>query len=122
MLRLHPSGFYAWLANGLSARARRNRYLSGLIKQSWLESGCVYGYRKIHHDLLDLGQSCSPNRVARLMQAAGLKAQTGYKRRSGHHGRKPHVVVYKQLAQNFDVKAPDQAWVTDITYIRTHEG
>jgi putative transposase len=122
MLKLHPSGFYAWLKGGLSARARRNRHLSGLIKQSWLESGCVYGYRKIHHDLLGLGQSCSPNRVARLMQAAGLKAQIGYKRRPGHHGRKPHIVTNNQLEQKFDVAARDQAWVTDITYIRTSEG
>jgi putative transposase len=29
--------------------------LSGMIKQSWLESGGVYGYRKIHSDLCDMG-------------------------------------------------------------------
>jgi hypothetical protein len=32
--------------------------LLGVIKQSWLESGCVYGYRKVHHDLRDLGELC----------------------------------------------------------------
>ena len=27
-----------------------------------------------------------------------------------------------QLEQQFYASAPDQAWVTDITYIKTHEG
>lgn len=64
VLRVHPSGFYAWLKTGLCQQALRARYLTGLIKQSWLESGCVYGYRKIHHDLLSLGETCAPNTVA----------------------------------------------------------
>jgi hypothetical protein len=31
-------------------------------------------------------------------------------------------VVDNTLARRFDVDAPDRAWVTDITYIRTQEG
>lgn len=45
----------------------------------------------------------------------------GYRRRAGRYG-KPVVVAENQLEQNFDVEAPNQVWVTDITYIRTHEG
>ena len=56
------------------------------------------------------------------MQKAGLRAQVGYRRRSGHYGHKPSIVATNQLKQDFSVPAPDQAWVTDITYIRTHEG
>ena len=122
VLKIHPSGFYAWLKSPLSASARRRKHLTGLIKQSWLESGCVYGYRKIHHDLLSLGECCSPNTIAKLMRMAGLKAQLGYRRRSSKHGTKPSVVAANHLGQNFDVPHPDQAWVTDITYIRSHEG
>jgi putative transposase len=47
--------------------------------------------------------------------------RTGYKRRQGKYGR-PSVIAPNQLNQKFDVEAPNQAWVTDITYIRTHEG
>ncbi|PCI96933.1 MAG: hypothetical protein COB14_09645 [Alphaproteobacteria bacterium] len=32
------------------------------------------------------------------------------------------MVVENKLEQNFYVEAPDQVWVTDITYIKTHEG
>ncbi|XES12601.1 IS3 family transposase [Citrobacter freundii] len=40
---------------GLFHQQRAAR-LTGQIKQFWLESGCVYGYRKIHLDLRDSGQ------------------------------------------------------------------
>lgn len=122
VLGVHFSGFYAWLKAGLKPQARRRRNLAGLIKQSWIESGGVYGSRKVHHDLLGLGENCAENTVARLMRAEGLRAQVGYKRRPGKHGGKPSVVATNQLDQAFDVAEPDQIWVTDITYIRTYEG
>ena len=81
----------------------------------------MYGYRKIHHDLLNLGEPCAPNTVAKLMRNEGLRAQVGYKRRPGKYGIKPAVVAGNQLQQDFNVSTPDTVWVTDITYIRTHE-
>jgi len=63
-----------------------------------------------------LGEDCAANTVSKLMQSEGLIAQVGYKRRSGKYGTKP------ALWQDFNVDAPDRVWVTDITYIRTHEG
>ena len=122
VLNVHASGFYAWLKNGLSGQAKSRRRLTGLIKQSWLESGCVYGYCKIHHVLLSLGETCASNTVAKLMRDAELRVQVGYKRRPGKYGTKPAIVAANQLQQNFSVDAPDRVWVTDITYIRTHEG
>jgi putative transposase len=120
-MMVHPSGYYAWKAEPRSPRQKDDQRLLGLIKQSWLESGGVYGYRKITHDLRDLGERCGKHRVYRLMKREGLRAQVGYRRRAGHYG-KPAVVAENQLEQNFDVEAPNQIWVTDITYIRTHEG
>jgi len=121
-LRVHPSGFYAWLKNPLSKRAAEDRRQTKLIEKAWEESGEVYGYRKLHDDLCDLGETCCPNRVARLARIAGIKAQIGYKRRPGKYGGKPSVVVDNTLNRQFDVDAPDRFWVTDITYIKTYEG
>lgn len=59
---------------------------------------------------------------ARLTRIAGIKAQIGYKRRSGSRGGKPSVAVDNTLARQFDVAMPDNAWVTDVTSIRTMEG
>ena len=122
MLRVHFSGFYAWLESPLSRRARKDARQTALIKRAWEDSGKVYGYRKLHDDLRDQGERCSPNRVARLASLAGITAQIGYKRRPGRYGGKPAIIAENTVAQNFDVAIPDQIWVTDITYIRTHEG
>jgi putative transposase len=122
VLGVHPSGYYAWLAKPESARSAEDRRLLGLIKQSWLESGCVYGYRKVFDDLRDLGERCGKGRVERLMHQNGIKAQVGYKKHRGIKGGAPSVVAPNHLQQQFDVKRPDEAWVTDITYIRTYEG
>ena len=122
LLRIHPSGFYAWLKQPFSKRSREDKRQTELLKAAWLASGKVYGYRKLHHDLRDQGEDCSPNRVARLANLAGIKAQLGYKRRPGRYGGKPAIVADNKVAQQFETSIPDQVWVTDITYIRTHEG
>ncbi|WP_225785942.1 IS3 family transposase [Pseudomonas sp. Marseille-P9655] len=121
-LKVHPSGYYAWLAEPQSARAKEDQRLLGLIKHAWLESGGVYGYRKIHDDLRELGEECGRNRVGRLMQAEGLRSQTGYRRRPGFYGGKPTGASPNHLARQFKVSEPNKVWVTDITYIRTYEG
>jgi putative transposase len=122
MLTVHPSGFYAWLKRPFSRRALEDKRQAGLLKKAWEESGKVYGYRKLHDDLQDQGETCCPNRVARLTRMAGIKAQIGYRRRSGTYGGKPSIVVDNTLDRRFDVTVPDTAWVTDITYIKTTEG
>ena len=122
MMGVHPSGYYAWRANPESARAKEDKRLLGHIKQSWLESGTIYGYRKVHDDLCELGERCGRNRVHRLMKQAGLRSQTGYRRRPRSKGGTLSTVAPNRLQRQFDVQEPNRVWVTDITYIQTHEG
>jgi putative transposase len=122
MMGVHPSGFYAWCVQPESKRAKEDQRLLGHIKQSWLESGAVYGYRKVSDDLRDLGERCGINRVHRIMRSAGLRSQTGYGKRKWKGGGVPSVVAPNHLQRQFDVLEPNRVWVTDITYIRTHEG
>ncbi|MFZ7094264.1 IS3 family transposase [Primorskyibacter sp. 2E233] len=122
VLRVHFSGFYAWLKEPLSRRALEDVRQTDLIRQAWADSGKVYGYRKLADDLRDQGEQVSENRVARLASLAGIAAQVGYRRRPGHYGGKPAIVAENRLEQQFHASRPDQIWVTDITYIKTHEG
>ncbi|EOF5965615.1 IS3 family transposase, partial [Salmonella enterica] len=121
VLNVHPSGFYSWLQQPHSQRHQADLRLAGQIKQFWLESGCVYGYRKIHLDLRDSGQQCGVNRVWRLMKRVGIKAQVGYRSPRARKGE-ASIVSPNRLQRQFNPDAPDERWVTDITYIRTHEG
>lgn len=121
-LRIERSGYYAWLNHPKSDRTHRNERLIATLKQLWMESGCVYGYRKLHDDLQEMGTDCSPNKVARLCQQAGIRAEIGYKRRKGYYGGKPTIVADNHLKRQFEVNEPNKVWVTDMTYIRTYEG
>ena len=119
---VHPSGYYGWLAVPRSARSREDEKLTGLIKQFWLQSGGRSGYRNIHLDLAEAHIRCGRDRVLRLMRSAGLRAQRGYRAPKGYYGGKPNTVAPNLLDRNFDVEEPNQWWVSDITYIHTHEG
>jgi putative transposase len=124
VLGVHPSGYYAWRREGQSARSQEDGRLLGLIREAWDESAGVYGYRKVHRDLREAGESCGVHRVERLMRDAGLSAQRGYGRR--RRTRSPAGAISaaapNRLQRAFDVDAPDRVWVTDITYLRTLEG
>ena len=106
----------------MSQRALEDVRQTDLIQQAWADSGKVYGYRKLHDDLRDAGETCSENRVARLASLAGVTAQIGYKRRPARYGGKPAVVADNTLDRQFEVDMTALVWVTDITYIKTHEG
>ncbi len=118
---VHPSGYYAWLKQPVSQSQKRDQRHSGLIKQFWIESGGVYGYRKIYADMQELGESIGINRVHKLMKQHKLKAQVGYRKPRQKRG-KANIVVPNTLNRTFEQHSPNQAWVTDITFIKTYEG
>ena len=69
-LRIQPSGFYAWLQAPLSARAQEDRRQTELLQKAWAESGKVYGYRKLHDDLVEQGESICPKGARRAICAS----------------------------------------------------
>ncbi len=73
LLRVSRSGYYDWCQRGESARSQRDRELTQCIRRLHLESNGVYGARKIHRELLDMGELCGRHKVARLMRKVGLK-------------------------------------------------
>ena len=122
-LEVSRSGFYAWLAREESQRAREDRRLTALIRGIFEESRGTYGAPRVHKTLQKRGVRCGRKRVRRLMQAAGLRARTKRKFRvkttDSNHGL---PIAPDLLGQNFTAQGPNQAWVSDITYIPTDEG
>ena len=121
IFKVHFSGFYAWLRKPISARAIEELRLLKLIKRFYVASGATYGSPWIHRDLREAGETSSVHRVARIMRENKLKAQIGYKRRYIKGGKLASVAA-NHLDRNFSPVAPNQAWVSDITYVRTYEG
>jgi putative transposase len=105
-----------------SARRRRDRELRLLIRQIHLESNGVYGARKVHRELLKLGETCGRHRVARLMREDGLKGCP--KRRFRHlpNAAEGQPIAENLLKQDFRARRRNQRWASDITCIWTKQG
>ena len=101
VMRVHFSGFYAWLKEPLSHCARKDARQTELIRQAWVDSGKVYGHRKLADDQSDPEEQISENRTARRASLVGIAAHLAYKRRPGRYGGKPAVVAENRLEQKF---------------------
>ena len=95
-----------------SARAIEDRRLLGHVKQSWLESGSIYGHRKVWQDLRELGEVGGINRIHRLMQQEKLRLQTGYHRRPRSRSGPPSVHAPNYLQRQFAPADPNRVWVS----------
>jgi putative transposase len=121
LLGVHRSGFYAWWQKPESNRSNEDRRLLGLIKESFEASQGIYGSKRIFCDLREVGESCGVHRVARVMRENKIAAIPAYKSHRFHY-HKPAKAAPNRLSQQFAMQMPNEAWVTDITYIRTFQG
>jgi putative transposase len=123
VLRVSPSGFYAWRQRGPSARAQRDTDLLDPIRHYHARSDATYGAPRIWKDLRELaGHYVGQKRVARLMRAAGL---VGVSRRRGVCTTRCGAVetpAADLVRRDFTATAPNQLWVADITYVPTWAG
>jgi putative transposase len=122
VLRVSKSGYFAWLKRSKSSRQRANEALVARIKAAHKRSHRTYGRRRIQIQLRREGVSCSPNRVARLMHTEGLCGLRRRRFRATTDSRHSFPVAPNLLARNFTAAAPDQVWVSDITYLACEEG
>lgn len=116
VLKVARSGFYQWLHKPLSDRALDNQRLLELIRASYSASSGVYGAPRVFADLREAGERCGRHRVARLMRVYKIRALRGYKA-PRHIAGRPSILAPNTLNRAFTVAQPDQAWVTDITYL-----
>jgi len=121
VLEVAPSGYYEWLQNPVSNRAKEDARLLRLIRASFIASHGIYGAPRVFLDLREAGETCSKHRVERLMRENGLRALHGYRTRRIPIS-KPAVLIPNVLKRQFTVTKPNRVWVTDITYIRTWQG
>jgi putative transposase len=105
----------------MSDRDIEDQRLLSLIRDSYTASDGVYGARRVFGDLRETGELCGRHRVEKIMRANKIKAVRGYKSPRRVTGR-PSIIAPNRLNRQFTVDAPDRAWVTDITYLRTWQG
>ena len=122
LLRVSRSGYYDWSQRAESVRSLRDRELRLLIRQIHLESGGVYGARKVHRELLRLGEDCGRRRVARLMREDGLKGCPKRRFRRSSNAAPEQPFAANLLKQDFKADQRNQRWASDITQLWTRQG
>jgi len=120
LLRVSPSGYYAWRVRPESRRARDDRELMGAVRRIHAQSDGTYGSPRIHAELKTQGRLCGRSRVARLMREARLKGCP--KRRFRVGSRSSPVSVPNLLNQDFSAPGANQRWASDMTYLWTTQG
>lgn len=120
VLEISRSGYYA--ARKRTTAAPKVCLESVQLKAAFAASGQAYGSRRLRASLALRGLSLGRYRVRSLMRQHRLRPV--WKRKFIHTTDSRHSLPISPnvLARQFDPAAPNQAWVADITYIRTRAG
>ena len=122
LLNVSRSGYHDWVQRSASTHSRRDRELRQLVRQIHLESNGVYGARKVHRELLELGENCGRHRIARLMRDDGLKGCPKRRFRRSPNDAPGHPIAKNLLKQDFKAEQRNQRWASDITQLWTRQG
>ena len=94
--------------------------LAEKIRECQEQCGKTYGYRRVHLWLKREEIYCNPKTVLRVMQKYNLLSVV---RRKKYHYYSQALHKYPNLLnRDFKAERPNQKWVTDISYIHTHQG
>lgn len=122
MLLIERSGYYAWLKRRPGPRKIANEGLDKEIKAVFNAHKGRYGAKRMTDELNHHGLKCSKNRVAKRMQALGLRAKAKKKYKMTTDSKHNLPVAPNLLNRDFSALAPNQKWVGDISYVWTEEG
>ncbi len=117
-----PSTYYANKASAASARDCRDAVIGPALQTLWEDNYRVYGARKLWKAARRAGHDVGRDQVARHMRAAGV---TGVRRGKRVRTTKPDPTAARHpdlVKRNFTANAPNQLWVTDLTFVPTWAG
>ena len=123
VLQISRSAYYSWCTLKPSKRAERTTALVKEIRVVYNHSKGTYGSPRIAKELNSKGILTSAKHVAKLMQREGIQSKIRKKYTiSTTNSSHKYPVAENLLARNFQVAALATVWVSDITYIPTHQG
>lgn len=122
MLGVSPSGYYAWLKRAPSKRSQADRALGDRLEALHRQSRGNYGRPRLQWDRRDAGIRVSDKRVARLMQERNIVGASSRKTFSTTLRDRDARTAPDLVDRRFSAEAPNQLWVSDITYVPTAAG
>lgn len=116
------STYWAAKARPPSKRAVRDAELRPVIRQLWHDNFQVYGAHKLWKAARRAGHDVGRDQVARLMRAEDIHGVLRTKRVKTTRPD-PTAARHRDLVKrDFTATAPNQLWVTDLTYVPTFAG
>jgi transposase InsO family protein len=123
LLKVSRSGWYAWCARVRpSDREIRDADLIEKIREIHAASRETYGSPRVHAQLVRDGVDVGEDRVARLMQAAGIKGRVRRRFKVTTDSKHKEPIAPNTLNRGFMAESSDSVWCADITYIPTAAG
>ena len=116
------SGYYAWENSAPSERAQDDERLKVAIQAVHTQSRETYGPLRMQPELAAQGFVAGRDRIARLRRELGVRCKQKRKFKATTNSNHDLPVFDNLLNQTFSPTRPNEAWVTDITYVATGEG
>jgi transposase InsO family protein len=122
MLEVSRSGYYAWTTRPEAPRVKADAEIVAEIHAAHKAGRGTYGSPRVMRTLRNNGRKISKNRVARLMRKEGIAGRKKKRFRKTTDSNHADPIAPNVLQRDFHVELPDTAWVTDVTYVFTHQG
>lgn len=116
------SGFYAWAKAAPSRRLQDDERLKVAIQAVHVQTRETYGPLRMQPELASQGFEAGRDRITRLRRELGLRCKQKRKFKATTNSNHDLPVAENLLNQTFSPTRPNEAWVTDITYVATGEG
>jgi putative transposase len=124
-LQIAPSTYYAAKRRETSpsARAVRDAVLMQVLMVLWVANRKVYGAHKLWKAARRAGHDIGRDRVARLMRELCIEGISRRRKKIFTTISDPDATRAPDLVnRNFKATAPNELWVTDLTYVPTRSG
>jgi putative transposase len=122
ILKVSTSGFYAWRDRPLSKWAQEEARLEVEIRAAHKRTRQTYGAERLQQDLAEHGIQVGICRIKRIRRKLGIRCKQKRKFKATTDSKHKLPVAENILGQQFKVAAPNEVWVSDITYVSTDEG
>ncbi len=122
VLDVKPSSYYNWINRGVSNQQIHRNQCELLVRVAHDETKQRYGYERLHAYLTRQGYAISKYMVRRIKEECGIKCRRHKRFKVTTNSNHNKLIYPNLLDQKFDTSRPNEAWVSDITYIWTDEG
>ena len=123
VLGVSRSGYYEFTNRPeTGSRSGKRMLFDAEVRAIYYGNRSCYGSERIRRAFINRRQTHSRRKIAASMRCQGLRMKVRRPWKTTTDSKHCFPVADNILNRNFTVSAPDQVYVTDITYLKSHSG